>query len=127
MRSTTHLTAVRCFEFCYPQVDTLLEVQEFDDHVEVRATRDPLSEEQKRAFIRGIADEGFISAHYRSSPIGRGPTTTHSIHWIIDHSWLEITEEILGPSRRLMTRLFIAAGLLSVSLIGFLAHLSSGR
>jgi hypothetical protein len=106
----------RRFEFCYPQTDTLLLVEEADDEVLIRATRNTFSEEQKIAFVRSLASEGFISDSFRwSASIGRG--SDGHVRWVVDYSWLELSEEVLAPSRQFMTRLFVGAGLLWLLLI----------
>ena len=45
----------RQFEFCFPNLDTLILVEESDDEVVVRATNNSFSERRKVQFIRELA------------------------------------------------------------------------
>lgn len=116
----TSLSAPRSFEFSFPQRDTLLQVEETHDRVVIRATRASFSDEQKRAFVRELASEGFIADSYTWPPLGLGPADK-SIEWLVDCSWLQLSPEVLAISRRFMIRLFIGAGTLWIGLMAFLA------
>jgi hypothetical protein len=97
------------YEFCYPRVDTLILVEKADDEVVIRATRDTFNEEQKLAFIHGLAAEGFIPDEYeRCVAIG----SAHGVRWRIDCSWLAISGAVLARSRWFMTRLLVSVGVL---------------
>ena len=41
-----------CYEFCFPEKDTLVRVEVVGDDITVRATRDNLSEQRKASFVR---------------------------------------------------------------------------
>ena len=105
------------YEFCYPRVDTLILVEKFDDEVVIRATRDTFNEEQKLAFVRGLAAEGFIPDEYAHC-VGIG--FAHGVRWRIDGSWLELSREVLARSRRFMTRLLVSVGVLWAGMMTFL-------
>ena len=100
------LVQPRFVEFAFPHLDTLIEVETNADRVIVRATRDRFSEPRKRSFIRQIAAEGFIPAEYEWAPI-RSVPAEGAVQWMVDISWLKLTEAILAPSRRFMSQLLV--------------------
>jgi hypothetical protein len=104
MNTTTSLP--RRFEFCYPQLDALVEVQERDDEVVIRATRDVFTEAQKVAFVRHLASEGFIADRFRWCPAISSPANA-SVRWSVDYSWLEISPAVRATARRFVARLFV--------------------
>lgn len=104
----TTLTSRPCFEFSYPQLDTLVQVEETDDHVVIRATRDVFSKAQKRSFVHHLAQEGFIADSYRWGMSFESPFHP-TIRWIIDSRWLAIGPEVRATARRFMLRLFFGA------------------
>ena len=55
----------RQFEFCFPNLDTLVLVEEFDDCLLIRATRNTFSEERKIRFVHELVAEGFVSESYK--------------------------------------------------------------
>jgi hypothetical protein len=106
-----------CAEFCFPYLDTLVRVEVVDEFVTIRATRDTFSPLRKDYFIRNLASEGFIPDHFRwATP--SGPETAYGrIHWIVDYSWLTISDETRAISRRFVHRVFAGAILLSLFLL----------
>ena len=118
--------ARRQFEFCEPQLDTLLLVEETSDEVVVRATRNTFSAERKAAFVRRLASEGFISDSFRWYSSVE-PRTDPRVRRVIDHSWLQIGENVRATARRFMVRLLVSAAVLWVLLLASLALSSRYR
>jgi hypothetical protein len=107
------LPTARVFEFSFPQLDTLVRVEETDNSVVIRATRDSFSEQRKLSFIRELAAEGFIRDELRwfsDQRIRADP----SVQWVVDYSWLALSPRLLARSRRFMV------GFISVALLGWL-------
>lgn len=113
------------FEFSYPMLDTLVLVEENESEVVIRATRDTFTPERKAAFLRELVMEGFVSEKYRWANVSNELGSFH-VRWLIDYSWLEIGEEVLKRSRRLMVRLFVSSSLGWLAMIVGL-FLFSGR
>jgi hypothetical protein len=108
-----------CFEFYFSDLDTLVQVEESDGAVVVRATRDSVSERRKQCFIRELAAEGFIPDSYRwfllaSSESFRG------VRWVVDTSWVKLSEVVTIRVRCFMMRLFLSSTLLLVTLAAIL-------
>jgi len=107
----TTTVRARCFEFCFPEFDTLVQVEETDGEVVIRATRNTFSARRQECFIHELAAEGFIDDGYRwFSSADANPS--HRIRWLVDHSWLEISPELTASTRRFMLRLLGATALL---------------
>ncbi len=88
----------RCFEFHFRDLDTLVKVETPDpDTVIVRATRNTFSERRKVSFIRELAAEGFIPDGCQWYPL---PAGMPKIHWVIDVSWLRLSETVKARTRR---------------------------
>ncbi|HVU36668.1 MAG TPA: hypothetical protein VHE61_24720 [Opitutaceae bacterium] len=88
------------FEFYFRDLDTLIQVENPDpDTVVVRATRNTFSERRKVYFIRELAAEGFIPEGCQWYPL---PGGTPHVHWVIDVSWLRLSEAAKTRARRLM-------------------------
>lgn len=112
------------YEFSFPMKDTLILVENHADEVIVRATRDTFTEAQKASFIERLGAEGFIpSTCHWGQPLGYQGHDEPDVRWVIDYSWLKLTEEILAPSRRFMIRLFAGAAVLwLILLVGLFVH-----
>jgi len=106
----TILTEPRIFEFYFPDVDTLVQVEETDGAVVIRSTRNSFSERRKFYFIRELAAEGFISESYRWFSSADSPLLP-GIRWLVDISWVELPKAALAQTRRLVVRL-LAGGFL---------------
>lgn len=105
------------FEFHFRDLDTFIQVETPDaDTVIVRATRNTFSERRKVCFIRELAAEGFIPEGCQWYPL---PGGTPQVHWVIDVSWLRLSETARNRARRLVI------GLLSGGLVLWTALLSS--
>ena len=111
--------STRSFEFCFPSLDTLLQVKLDHDEVEICATRNTFSVERKLFFIRELVAEGFIPDQYRCFPLA-DHAEAKGIHWRIDCSWLKLDEAIIASTRRFMLRLFSSAALLWLLMMGLL-------
>jgi hypothetical protein len=93
-----------------------LQVDESDDGVFVRATRDTFSERRKVCFIHELAAEGFIDDSYRwFSGFGQG--TFLAVRWQVDYSWLKPDEAAVGRTRRFVVRLLGGAILLWLAMM----------
>lgn len=113
------LVRSHCHEFCFPHLDTHVRVEVSDEFTTIRATRDTFSPLRKDYFIRNLASEGFIPDHCRWSEPADSEVSFGRIRWLVDYSWLTISEETLAISRRLVQRLFAGA----IFLILFLLEL----
>jgi hypothetical protein len=111
-----HATPPRSYEFAFPQLDTLVRVDQAEDLVLIRATRDTFSSMRKESFIHELAAEGFIDDGYQSF----SATEAHPacpLRWRIDVSWLKLDAEQAALTRRFVFRLFGGAVLLWLSLM----------
>lgn len=98
----------RCFEFYFRDIDTRVQVENPDpDTVIVRATRNTFSERRKVNFIRQLAAEGFIPDGCQWYPL---PAGMPRINWVIDVSWLRLSEAAKSRRARIMFTL-VAGGL----------------
>jgi hypothetical protein len=96
-----------------------LRIEERDDEVVIHAQADSLTEPQKSSFIRYLAAEGFIPAHYLwlNAP---SPYSRCSVRWVIDAaettaSELSRAEKVLAILRRVgPVALFLIAWLVCV-------------
>jgi hypothetical protein len=105
----------RCFEFYFRDVDTLVQVENPDaETVIVRATRNTFSERRKVSFIRELAAEGFIPDGCQWYPL---PAGMPRVHWVIDVSWLRLSETAKSRTRRLMLSLIGGGVLLWTALL----------
>jgi len=96
-------------------MDTLVQVENPDsDTVVVRATRNTFSERRKVAFIRQLAAEGFIPDGCQWYPL---PAGMPRIRWVIDVSWLRLSELAKSRTRRLMLSLLGGGVLLWTALL----------
>jgi hypothetical protein len=109
------------FEFCFPQLDTLILVEELATEVVIRATRNTFSEQRKIYFIRELAAEGFISDNYRWVT-GFDSFSWLRVHWLLDASWLEPCQVQIARSRKFMIRLLAFTALLWLAMMTALFH-----
>jgi len=105
----THTQFNRRFEFQFPDVDTRILVEDLEDEVVIRASRDTFSERRKQNFIRELAAEGFIADCFQWSCQG--------VRWLVDASCAKSTETIAARTNRFMIRLFVCSVLLWVCLM----------
>src|SRR5262249_45586136 len=110
----------RCYEFCFPNLDTLVLVEENDELVVVRATRNTFSERRKIFFIRELAAEGFVSDEYRYVET-ISPQNYLPVRWLVDYSWLKPAAKALAKrTRRIMIASLGGATLLWLVMMGSL-------
>ena len=107
-----HVQCDRLFEFYFRDVDTRVVVEDLDDGVVIRASRDTFSERRKQNFIRELAAEGFIADCFQWSCRG--------VRWLVDASCARPTEAIRACADRFMIRLFVCSVLLLLGLMGTL-------
>ena len=115
----THAMPRRCYEFQYPELDTLILVEASDAGVTIRATRDSFSEQRKLSFIHELAAEGFIPEDYAWRSLA-GSAWSRGVRWQVDISWLRIDPAVTATARRFMVRLLAGGFLLWVALMGSL-------
>jgi hypothetical protein len=88
------------FEFHFRDLDTRVQVENPDsDTVIVRATRNTFSDRRKIAFIRQLAAEGFIPDRCQWYPL---PGGMPRIQWVIDVSWLRVSDSAKARTRRFL-------------------------
>jgi hypothetical protein len=102
------LTKPLCYEFCFPEKDTLVLVEVGDEGVTVRATRDTFTEQRKASFVRELAAEGFIAETYRWFS-SAGQDSYLGVQWKIDYSWLVISPYVLATARNFTVRLLVCS------------------
>ncbi|HZL41886.1 MAG TPA: hypothetical protein VFD66_01240 [Verrucomicrobiae bacterium] len=94
MKTRTHPD--RSFEFYFPDVDTLLLVENSDDQVWIRATKDTFTERRKLHFLHTLAAEGFVPD--RCQWISSFDASWLPVHWAVDASWVRIGEAVSSSS-----------------------------
>lgn len=118
MKSQTHVA--HTYEFCFPELDTLVLVEELPGEVLIRATRNTFTEARKVAFLRELAQEGFIPDEYGWTNGALPPR----VRWLIDYKWLTLHPSLRFTSDRIMRRI-LAGGLVAwLAMLGalFLTH-----
>jgi hypothetical protein len=109
-------TPPRAYEFAFPQLDTLVRVEQNDNAVVIRATRDTFSPARKECFVHELAAEGFIDDDYQYySAVATQPF--RPLRWRVDHSWLTLDAGQVAATRRFVLRLLGAAALLWLALM----------
>lgn len=101
-----HSSPSRCYEFCFPLIDTLVRVETSPDSVVIRASRDSFTDQRKRSFIHELAAEGFIAENYEWLPLAESDYA-QGVRWLIDFSWLKIDQSTLGRANRFMARFIV--------------------
>jgi hypothetical protein len=96
--------------------ENLIQVENADGNVIIRATRDNFSERRKAFFIRYLAAEGYIPEDFEE----------HPIIWAVDLGRGEHRNPLVQRTNRFMIRLFISASLLWLALMS-LAFLRPGH
>jgi hypothetical protein len=85
----------RSFQFSFPDVDTQLVVEEAEDKVIVRATRNTFSPRRKIQFLRFLAAEGFIPDRYQR--ISNFDMEGLPVCWLVEFSCARA--QLSGPAR----------------------------
>ena len=109
------------FEFWFPHLDTHIRVEEQDDEVIIRASRNTFSERRKTLFIRELAAEGFIPENYQWFSDFHSATWMR-VRWLVDMSWLKPTPIQVAKARRFKLRVFLYSSLLWLSLMTWVTH-----
>jgi hypothetical protein len=109
----------RRFEFYFSDLDTLVQVEESDGAVVVRATRDNVSERRKHRFIHELAAEGFIPDSCRWFSLSSSESFC-GVRWVVDTSWVKLSEVVTIRVRRFVLRLFLSATLLLLAIMAAL-------
>ena len=123
MKTTVHEQP--SFDFYFGPLDTLVRVEEADEQVVIRATRDTFSEQRKAIFIRELAAEGFIPDRYRWFT-AVGDASRLGVRWRVDVSWLNLSPELTAATRRFMLRVLGTATVLWFVLMTTLFLRSAG-
>jgi hypothetical protein len=122
----TTLTQPRCFEFAFPHLDTLVQVEDHGNSVEIRATRDTFSEQRKMAFLHELAAEGFIDDSHQWTSL-RGSDFGQGVHWRVDRSWLGLTRKVASRTRRIYTLLLVSSGFALWTVLTVFLYFSTRR
>ncbi|HUJ43719.1 MAG TPA: hypothetical protein VLW52_08945 [Opitutaceae bacterium] len=115
----TSTTNPQIFDFCFPELDTLVQVEAADGAVVIRASRDTFSEIRRQRFIRELAAEGFIPDQYQWLG-SAAPGIAGGVRWLVDASCFQPGPTRIAETRRFMFRLLGAGGLLWLLLISML-------
>lgn len=107
----THAAPPCCYEFYFPDVDTLVQVETSSAAIIIRASRNTFSEQRKRRFIHELAAEGFIPDDYEWLSLA-GSELSRGVRWLVDIAWLKIDPQMMAKTRRFMVRLIAGAVLL---------------
>ena len=109
----------RSYEFAFPDLDTLVMVQETEDELVVRATRDTFSERRKIHFIRELAAEGFVLDSYQWV-CDFATSSRLPVRWRVDASWLRIGEAQAARVHLFMIGLMLSATVLWLGMMATL-------
>ena len=110
-----HTHCPQCYEFYLRDIDTRVLVEESEEGVVIRASRDTFSERRKLSFIRELAAEGFIADCFERSCQG--------VRWLVDTSAAMPHEDVTARTDRFMVCLWICALLLWAALLaGTIVH-----
>ena len=104
------------YEFDFPRLDTLLQVEVAGRAIVIRATRDTFDAGRKVAFIRELASEGFIPGEYAwvaERELGEGD----ELRWVVDCRWPELPAAWSAEARRLLRRWLMGAIVLWIGLM----------
>ena len=111
----TKIHSDRSFEFYVSDIDTLLLVEDAEDQVVIRATRNTFSDQRKTRFLRQLAAEGFIPDRYQW--VSSFESKWSQVCWVVDASWLKLHEANTVRTRRFMIRLLLGAGMFWLGLM----------
>lgn len=100
----------QCFEFSFPKLDTIVLVENLNDRVVVRVTRDSFSEERKVRFIRELAAEAFIPDCYQW--YSGGGALAANLEWIVENPSVAVPKSAILTARRIMIKLLIGGAIL---------------
>lgn len=121
----TSTTSSRVYDFSFPQLDTLVQVEDADGTVVIRTTRDTFSSERKARFVRELAAEGFISEEFLWLPPAV-TGTSRGVRWLVDRSCYLPGPAFAARTSRFVVRLLGATTLLWVFMI-VMTFLSQAR
>lgn len=113
------------FEFCFPNLDTLVRVETTDDGVVIRTSRDTFTESRKQGFVLELAAEGFIGDAWRWMPAAvRG--APRGVRWLVDTACFAPDRKVIAHTRRFMILLLMSAAALWLLMLGWLWLKSAG-
>jgi hypothetical protein len=114
-----------CFEFYFPQTDTLVQVERQSAAVIIRASRNTFTEQRKRSFVRELAAEGFIPDDYQWLALAETEWSCEA-RWLVDISWLTIDPALRAATNRFMLRLLAGGALVWLGLMTALLTRATG-
>ena len=114
----TPLCGSHIYDFSFPALDTLIQVEETGDAVVIRASRDTFPESRRQRFVRELAAEGFIPDRYQW-PGSTAPGADGGVRWLIDISCFKPDQTFVARTRRFMIRLLASSALLWLATMGF--------
>jgi hypothetical protein len=103
MKAQAHCN--QSFDFYFRELDTAVVVEDLEDAIVIRASRDSFSERRKQNFIRELAAEGFI-------PDGL------NVRWLVAALPGTPPKDVAARTNRFMIRLFVCSVLLWMGLMG---------
>lgn len=105
-------------EFFLLKPDNLIQVENSEDGVIIRAARNNFSERARVCFIRYLAAEGFISDEFENFA-KVGSRVTASITWTVDQRRVKRAPAYLQRVDRFMIQLFVSASVLWLAQMTF--------
>ena len=115
----TQPAETRAYNFSFPALDTLVQVEQRGGAIVIRTSRDTFSADRRKTFIRELASEGFIPEECRwqtTTP----PGADFGVRWLVDATCFLPDAAHRAKTSRTMLRLLTWATLLWVLLIGLL-------
>jgi hypothetical protein len=109
-----HSPASPCYNFYFPRLDTLAEVEHTAHGVIIRTSRHSFSDERKACFVRELAAEGFIADEYAWCSSG----APEGIRWVVDAAAFMPGAAPIAQTRRFARWLFCSATALWLVLMG---------
>ena len=107
------------YHFCFPALDTQVEVEEAAGEVTIRASRNSFSEARKSRFIHELAAEGFIpdeNLWFNSAASGG----TGRVRWVIERTCFMPDQKQTARTRRIMVRILGSAVVFWFLLMGLI-------
>ncbi len=114
----TILQSPPSYVFHFPELDTLVRVEQTEAGVVIRTTRDTFTDQRKGYFLRELTAEGFLGRH--AEHVG----DANGVEWVVDSSWLACPATQQQQTRRFMVRLLTGALVLWVGMLIGLAVLA---
>ena len=114
----TRYDAPKRTEIANSDPENLILIEDWGDHILIRAAHDSFSQRHKEFFVWHLIAEGFISDGYEMS-WERGKFISNKIFWEVDDTWA-LTCENNPRTSAFMRKLILVALLFWVALIALL-------